>query len=159
MKDISNLLPEIIIEILLYCNEDVANFAEALSVKNEDIWAVVSDKKLWVNAVIPPENKYFEYLGSYTKSLHIESKSTTWSIPMKQMKIIKSKCTALEELTIVNSRFYLSSAPLSMFPRTISHLKLVDVSQVCSRRSQSRFHNLQSLLPRLECLEFKATRL
>ena len=125
--------------------------------KNEDIWAVVSDKKLWVNAVIPPENKYFEYLGSYTKSLHIESKSKTWTISKKQMEVIKSKCTALEELTIVNSRFNRSLAPLSMFPQTITHLKFVDVSLDYRRstKNHSSFHKLEGSFPKLKCLELE----
>ena len=159
MKDISNLPPEIIIEVLLFCNnEDVVNLAEALSVMSEDIWAVVSNKKLWKHAVIPPENKCFDYLGSYTISLQIESKDDTWSIPKNQMEIIRSKCTALEELTIVNSHYFLSSAPLSMFPQTITHLKFVDISIDCLRRnnkSRSRFHQLQGSLPKLKCLELE----
>ena len=158
MKDIWDFPPEIIVEILLFCNnEDAVNFAEALSVKNEDIRAVVANKKLWKHVVIPPGIKNFKYLGSFTRSLQIGSENETWSIPKSQMKIIKAKCTALEKLTIVNSRFFISSAPLSMFPQTITHLKFVDVS-IDYRRStenHSSFHKLEGSFPKLKCLELE----
>ena len=153
------LPPEIIIEILVFCNkEDVVNFAEALASKIEDIWDVIANKRLWKDAVIAPENKYIKYLGSYTKTLRIESKNVAWTIPKKMVKLITSKCTALEKLTIANSHYYLSSAPLSMFPKTITHLKFVDVSIDfrSSTESHSRFRYLHGSLPKLECLELKS---
>ena len=153
------LPPEIIIEILVFCNkEDVVNFAEALASKNEDIWDVIANKRLWKDAVIAPENKYIKYLGSYTKTLRIESKNVAWTIPKKLVKLITSKCTALEKLTIANSHYYLSSASLSMFPKTITHLKFVDVSIDfrSSTESHSRFRYLPGSLPKLECLELKS---
>ena len=68
-KTILSLPPEIIVEILLFCPEDVVNVAKALATKNQDIWDVIANEKLWKNAVIPPKNRYIEYLGSHTKSL------------------------------------------------------------------------------------------
>ena len=116
-RNILSLPPEIIVEILLYCPENAVNVSKAVTTKNgDDIWDVIANK----NAVIPPENKYIEYLGSHTKSLHIEDKNSSWTVQRSQMKSIKSRCSALERLTIKNSSLCFSSAPLSQFPQTIT---------------------------------------
>ena len=172
-KTILSLPPEIIVEILLFCPEDVVNVAKALATKNQDIWNVIANKKLSKNAVIPPKTKYIEYLGSHTKSLHIEDKNTSWTVPRFQMKSITSRCSALERLTITNSFFFLSSAPLSKFPQSITHLKFANVSVVIrqdrpdiapsywsksyqERVRKSPFFKIQVSLPNLKCLEVEA---
>ena len=147
-KTILSLPPEIIVEILLFCPEDVVNVAKALTTKNGDIWDVIANKKLWKKAFIPPENKYIEYLGSHTKSLHIEDKNTSWTVQRSQMNSIKSRCSALERLTIKNSLCF-SSAPLSQFPQTITHLKFVDVS-VEIRRGRSNMFMPSLTFPEME---------
>ena len=177
-ETILSLPPEIIVEILLFCPNDVLNVAEAMAAKNEDIWDVIANEKLWKNAVIPPKYKYIKYIGSHTKSLHIKDKNTTWTVPRVQMKYIKSRCSALERLTITNSSFFLSSAALSKFPQSITHLKLVDISiEVKSdklkfgestrislhcwnldRIRKSPFFKIQVSMPNLKCLEVEAQK-
>ena len=90
-KLVSNLPPELMIEIMLYCDaSDVINFAEAVSVKRLDIWDVIDNKKLWQHVVISPDEKFIhekwiKYMGKYkTKSLKIEWKETN-----KQRRITK----------------------------------------------------------------------
>ena len=171
MKDnygnILKLPPEIIVEILMFCDTvDIINFAKASEESMCDIWDVLANVKLWKHVVIPPEDWIVNLIarfGGMIKNLKIwgsakklfdgcDSSSLSsgsladfekkdadgkWRLTKSLVLSLQLICTALEKLTISNCVFDSKEIKLDMFPQTISYLSFVDVSIPISGRDKS----------------------
>ena len=130
----SDLPNELLIEILQFCDgDDVINFAEAVSLKKADIWDVIDNSRLWTSVVISPDpdenfinEKFFGYLGKYTKHLKIEWQKTSNDryITKSFLENLELRCSKLEKLSIVKCRTNKAVIKLSTFPKPLTCLKL-----------------------------------
>ena len=135
-KQIFSLPNELIIELLQYLDKqvDVWNFAEALSVKREDIWDIVEYQTLWTHVVIPPEEKFLKYLGSFTKTLTVDLEGPDRDfrdISEFFLVGIQSNCTALSELSIPEYNFQFLNTHIiasKEFPKMV--LELVSTAAI-----------------------------
>ena len=163
-QNISKLPPELIIKILSFCDSaSILEFAEAVSLQNESIWEIIKNEKFWKYTVLPPDEKFLPYLGSYTTSLTIGTSDdqSHWNLSESLISSIQSKCDNLEKLTIANCELNTDLISLSMFPRTISHLKFVNVTMPNRVKplgrvyavKESPFFKVQESLPKLKYIE------
>ena len=165
-KDILDLPHELTIEILLYCDGvDVLNFADALIVKNTKVTDVISNQKLWKDAVIGPTDhkKYLKYLGSYTRSLKViglisPKKNDITVLSESLISSIRLRCTKLESFSIAFCNIDTQVIRFSLFPKTISHLELdnVTLTNLPVTRTANRsspFFSIKKALPKLKKLE------
>ena len=141
-KNLLSLPNELIIEILLYCSgRDVVNVAEAHS--SSKLWEVIASPRLWRTAVIGPPGdakKYLKYLGSHTSSLTVVGVSKTnrkaghghgskqSSLTESLINSVRLRCTRLSHFTLDNCIFDANVIRFSLFPKTISHLKLIRIT-------------------------------
>ena len=140
-KNLLSLPNELIIEILLHCSgRDVVNVAEAHS--SSKLWEVIASPRLWRTAVIGPPGdakKYLKYLGSHTSSLTVVgvSKKTNKkagpgsrqsSLTESLINSVRLRCTWLSHFTLDNCIFDANVIRFSLFPKTISHLKLIRIT-------------------------------
>ena len=133
----------------------------------ETIFEVIKNEKLWKKVVIPPDQKFVRYLGSYTTNLTIgfsDDSGSHWDLTEPLITSIQSSCSSLEKLTIVNCEFNID-IKLSKFPQTISHLKFVNVSMpnrvkcgIMNSVKESPFFKVQESLPQLKSIEVEASK-
>ena len=172
-QNILHLPTEIIVEILLFCDKvDVINFANAVSKRKKDIWDVITNKKLSSHTVIPANKqfiRYFENYGKFIKSLKIFGSEFKIFITEELMKGLESICIAVEELTIVDCDINTEVVKLSIFPQTLKHIRLINVTMQnrgdnqlntwSSSLTESFFFNAQESLPNLKHIEFQGSKL
>jgi len=172
-KSIVEVPSEVITEILKYCvGQDVLNFSEAFN-NFDKILSAIMDNRLWKNAVIGPKDlkKYMKYLGSHTKSLTIvgsgtksqknnkgKQSSSSSALTESLISSICLRCTKLESFCLRKIVIDTQVIKFSLFPKTIRHLKLDDVSminlpQMRAAVRSSPFFCIKKCLPKLESLE------
>ena len=135
MMRVTDLPNEILINILQYCHgADILNIAEAFAGSKLD--TIISDPILWRRAVIGPGDvkKYIKYLGTFTSSLSIIGSTSKprpkQSGPVLSESVISSislRCSRLEQFTIKHCIIDNHAVRFSLFPKSITHLKLDSV--------------------------------
>ena len=164
--NIVKLPPELIIEILSFCDgASVLQFAAAVYRQNENIWEMIRNEKQW-KALIPPGDEFIKHLESHTTSLTIGNIQTLqWSLSESLIRSIQSSCTSLKEITIINCDMNTDNIKLSMFPKTLTHLKFVYVTMPnrvkpqteASSVQDSPFYQVHEFLPNLQCIEVEGS--
>jgi len=176
MKDqicLQSLPNEVIVWILQYCEgNDILNFGEAFI--NSNVEELISNKALWRKPVIGPANlrKYVKFLGGHTVSIEIRgfvkvklqsfkpSKQLldkSEHLPESLIASIRLRCPNLESITLHKCIIDTEKIKLSLFPKTVKHLKFCQVSllnlpQVRTAITASPFFCIKKALPLLETL-------
>ena len=130
---LTDLPNEILLNILQYCHgADILNIAEAFTGSKLD--NVIKDPSLWKTAVIGPGDikKYIKYLGSFTSSLSIigstsKPRPKQSGGPVLSESVIPSislRCSRLEQFSIKHCIIDNHAVRFSLFPKSITDLKL-----------------------------------
>ena len=133
---VTDLPNEILLNILQFCHGvDILNIAEAFTGSKLD--HVIKDPSLWKTAVIGPGDvkKYLKYLGSFTSSLSIigstsKPRPKQSAGPVLSESVISSislRCSRLEQFSIKHCIIDNHAVRFSLFPKSITHLKLDSV--------------------------------
>ena len=133
---VTDLPCEILLNILQFCHGvDILNIAEAFAGSKLD--NVIKDPSLWKTAVIGPGDvkKYLKYLGSFTSSLSIigstsKPRPKQTGGPLLSESVISSislRCSKLEQFSIKHCIIDNHAVRFSLFPKSITHLKLDSV--------------------------------
>ena len=130
---VTDLPNEILLTILQFCQgADILNIAEAFTGSKLD--HVIKDPSLWKTAVIGPGDvkKYIKYLGCFTSSLTIigstsKPRPKQSGGPVLSESVISSislRCSRLEQLSIKHCIIDNHAVRFSLFPKSITDLKL-----------------------------------
>ena len=169
VSEFTSLPNELVVEIFQYCSGiEIINAGEAFI--SDKLWDMISNKKLWEDAVIGPPSeyrKYSKYLGKHTKKLTIMGTTTKKKQP-KHLKIsslteslissIRLHCPELSHFTVDSCLLDSQVIKFSLFPKTLKFLKLSRVTMTNLPQTRlavrsSPFFSIKSSLPALERLE------
>jgi len=166
---LTDLPDEILLNILNNCQGvDILNLTEAFI--NSKLTQVIRDPSLWRNSVIGPGDikKYIKYLGSYTETLTIIGSTSKPKASQRRAALSESvvssiclRCTNLRQFTIQNCIIDNLVIRFSLFPKSITDLKLDNVTLInmptmrCAIRS-SPFFCIKKSLPKLQHLSLIA---
>ena len=135
---LTDLADEVLINIFKSCHEvDIVNLAEAF--RGSKLARVIKDQSLWRTAIIGPGDlkKYLKYLGIYTTSLTIigskskpRPKQSGSTLSEAVISSIRRKCSNLQQFTIKNCIIDARVIRFSLFPKTLTHLELANVSYI-----------------------------